>query len=127
MREVKNEVKNIVDEYFRLLEETIKKKMMGLISEQSSLFQELDKANNIISELKLLVNMLDNSRDFISSAQTIINLDIDKIEEKIKKSYANAAHLKESYRNNFHLEKGYEQKFIHFLSKLAYYGELGNN
>jgi hypothetical protein len=68
--------------------------MIGLISEQSNLFQELDKANNIVNELKLLVNMLDNSRDFISSAQTIINLDIDKIEEKVKKSYTNAFHLK---------------------------------
>ena len=49
--------------------------MMNLMSEQSDLFQELDKANNIVNELKLLVHRLDNPRDFLNSAQTIVRLD----------------------------------------------------
>ena len=53
--------------------------MVGLMSEQSDLFQELEKANNIVNELKLLVHRLENARDFISSAQTIVRLDSDKI------------------------------------------------
>lgn len=49
------------------------------MSEQSNLYQEIDRANNITNELKMLVQRLDNSKDFISSAQTIIRLDSDKI------------------------------------------------
>lgn len=79
IREMKENSKRIVDSYYISLEESVKKKMVGLMSEQSDLFQELDKANNIINELKLLVHRLDNSRDFISSAQTIVRLDSDKI------------------------------------------------
>ena len=53
--------------------------MVGLMSDQSDLFQELDKTNNIVNELKLLVHRLDSSKEFISSAQTIVRLDGDKI------------------------------------------------
>ena len=97
------------------------------MSEQSDLFQELDKANNIVNELKLLVHRLDNSRDFISSAQTIVRLDSDKIEEKVKGSYNTVRNLKEHYKVNFHVEKGYEQKLVTYLSKLAFYGEYSTN
>lgn len=44
------------------LEDHVRKRMVNLMSEQSDLFQELDKANNIVNELKLLVYRLDNSR-----------------------------------------------------------------
>ena len=68
--------------------------MMTLMSEQSDLFQELDKANNIVNELKLLVHRLDNTREFLSSAQTIIRLDGEKIEEKVRSSYGTVRNLK---------------------------------
>lgn len=53
--------------------------MMGLMSEQSNLFQEVDRGNHIINELKLLTHRLDNSKEFLSSAQTIVRLDSEKI------------------------------------------------
>lgn len=49
IREVKDTSKRIVQSYFNSLEEAVKKKMVGLMSEQSDLFQELDKSNNIIN------------------------------------------------------------------------------
>ena len=46
---MKENSKRIVDSYYISLEENVKKKMVGLMSEQSDLFQELDKANNIVN------------------------------------------------------------------------------
>jgi hypothetical protein len=62
IRDMKDTVRRIVDSYFASLEEMVKKKMVGLMSEQSDLFQELEKANNIVNELKLLVHRLENSK-----------------------------------------------------------------
>ena len=62
IRELKELSRRIIDSYFTGLEDLVRKKMTGLMSEQSDFFQELDRSNNIINELKLLVHRLDNSR-----------------------------------------------------------------
>ena len=49
IRETRENSRKVVDSYFSSLEEHVRKRMMNLMSEQSDLFQELDKANNIVN------------------------------------------------------------------------------
>lgn len=47
-----------METYFNNLEEFVRKKMTKIMSEQSDLFLELDKVNNIVAELRLFSNKL---------------------------------------------------------------------